>query len=46
MDRTFEVKRFLSEAHIHLPFLLRTAAAPIDLIPGSVEEFTDGAGVE
>ena len=27
-----EVKRFLSEAHQHLPFLLRTAHAPPDLV--------------
>ena len=27
-----EVKRFLSEAHIHLPFLLRHANAPPDLV--------------
>ena len=26
-----EVKRFVAEAHIHLPFLLRIAAAPPDL---------------
>ena len=28
-----EVKRFIMEAYIHLPFLLRIAAAPPDLIP-------------
>ena len=27
-----EVKRFLAESHIHLPFLLRVAAAPPDLV--------------
>ena len=28
-----EVKRFLAEADVHLPFLLRIAAAPADCIP-------------
>ena len=28
-----EVRRFLSEAHMHLPFLLQVAHAPIDQIP-------------
>eukprot|EP00965_Chrysotila_dentata_P180459 5956783-Pleurochrysis_carterae.AAC.1 len=28
-----EVKRFLQEAHLHLPFLLRVAAAPPDMCP-------------
>ena len=27
-----EVKRFLIEAHTHVPFLLRVAAAPPDLV--------------
>ena len=27
-----EVKRFLEEAHVHLPFLLRLAAAPADVV--------------
>lgn len=40
-----EVKRFLAEAQVHLPFLLRTAAAPIDLLPNSVEDFVDEDGV-
>ena len=26
-----EVKRFLAEAHIHVPFLLRVVAAPPDM---------------
>ena len=34
-----EVKRFLTEAHVYLPFLLQLAAAPIDLVPDSVQEF-------
>ena len=37
-----EVKRFLKEAHIHLPFLLRVANAPPDLIGGMVDAPTDG----
>ena len=28
-----EVKRFIANAHLHLPFLLQVAAAPIDCIP-------------
>ena len=27
-----EVKRFISQAHLHLPFLLRLASAPPDLV--------------
>ena len=34
-----EVKRFLAEAHIHLPFLLRVAHAPVELVPDSVQQF-------
>ena len=41
-----EVKRFLVEAHIHLPFLLRLAAAPLDLVPDSVQEFMNDDGTE
>ena len=40
-----EVKRFLIEADTHLPFLLRLASAPIDLVPGTVQEMMQG-GVE
>ena len=28
-----EVKRFVAEAHLHLPFMLQLAAAPIDTVP-------------
>ena len=28
-----EVKRFISQAHIHIPFLLQLAAAPADCVP-------------
>ena len=28
-----EVKRFIAEAHLHLPFLLQIAAAPADCVP-------------
>ena len=31
-----EVKKFLAEAHIHLPVLLRAANAPPDLLPEAV----------
>ena len=41
-----EVKRFLVEAHIHLPFLLRLAHAPIELVPGSVQAFMNENGEE
>ena len=37
-----EVKRFLDESHIHLPFLLRVAAAPPDMIE-EMEEMLNGA---
>ena len=37
-----EVKKFLVEAHIHLPFLLRLASAPPDIIP----EFAASLNVE
>ena len=36
-----EVKRFLSEAHMHIPFLLRLASAPVECHDGAVAE-TDG----
>ena len=32
-----EVKRFLDEADLHLPFLLRVASAPVDCIPEMAE---------
>ena len=41
-----EVKRFLSEAHVHVPFLLQLAAAPIELIPDSVQQFMNDANEE
>ena len=41
-----EVKRFLLEAHIHLPFLLRLSAAPIDRVPSSRDAMVDEDGVE
>ena len=28
-----EVKRFIAEAHLHVPVLLQLAAAPIDSVP-------------
>jgi hypothetical protein len=37
-----EVKRFLEEAHIHLPFLLRVAAAPPDVIGEMANAPTNG----
>lgn len=37
-----EVKRFIAEAHIHLPFLLRVAAAPPDLTE-DMDDTTNGA---
>ena len=40
-----EVKRFLSEAHKHLPFLLQVAAAPADCIPEMVD-IQNAAGEE
>ena len=41
-----EVKRFCDEAHLHLPFLLRLANAPIDMVPDSVQEFVNDNGDE
>ena len=41
-----EVKRFLVEAHIHLPFLLQLASAPLDLVPDSVQKYMNAAGEE
>ena len=38
-----EVKRFLREAHIHLPFLLRLANAPPELAGDFANIETDGA---
>ena len=38
-----EVKRFIDEAHLHLPFLLQVAAAPADCIP-EMEQFTNDDG--
>ena len=32
-----EVKRFLAQADIHLPFLLRVAAAPVDSVPETAD---------
>ena len=32
-----EVKRFLAQADIHLPFLLRIAAAPVDSVPETAD---------
>ena len=40
-----EVKRFLVNAHLHLPFLLQVASAPIDSIP-ELAQFVNGAGEE
>ena len=37
-----EVKRFLQEAHIHLPFLLQLAAAPPEVCEAAAEN-QDGA---
>ena len=36
-----EVKRFLAEAHIHIPFLLRVASAPPD-VAKEMGEFMNG----
>ena len=41
-----EVKHFLCEAHLHVPFLLRLAAAPLDLVPDSVQQFMNADGQE
>jgi hypothetical protein len=37
-----EVRRFLTEAHLHLPFLLRLAAAPMEVLPESVQHGESG----
>ena len=37
-----EVRRFLTEAHKHLPFLLRLANAPMEVIPESVQHGEQG----
>ena len=39
-----EVKRFLQEAHIHLPFLLRMANAPADLVNEVANATTSDGG--
>eukprot|EP00965_Chrysotila_dentata_P205210 6182821-Pleurochrysis_carterae.AAC.3 len=36
-----EVKRFLQQAHLHLPFLLRLAAAPPDMCPDMQQLFNE-----
>lgn len=41
-----EVKRFLEESHIHLPFLLQLAAAPADILDDLASGFTNAAGEE
>jgi hypothetical protein len=41
-----EVKRFLEESHIHLPFLLQLAAAPADILDELASGFTNAAGEE
>ena len=38
-----EIKRFLAEAHLHLPFILRIAAAPVDCVPETAEWRNDKA---
>ena len=38
-----EVKKFLAEAHLHLPFLLRVAFAPAELVPEVVAGVVVGA---
>ena len=40
-----EVKKFLAEAHVHLPFLLRVAASPIDVDADSTPAEAEGAGM-
>ena len=35
-----EVKRFLSEAHVHLPFLLQVAAAPPEVCDAVADAMT------
>lgn len=37
-----EVKRFLAEAHVHLPFLLRVASAPVDVVHAAASAEDDG----
>ena len=37
-----EVRRFLTEAHKHLPFLLRLANAPMEVLPESVQHGESG----
>ena len=39
-----EVKKFLAESHVHLPFLLCVASAPIDVLEGDPAE-KDGSGI-
>ena len=41
-----EVKRFMEEAHLHLPFLLRLAASPADCIPEMAEMANDDGDQE
>ena len=36
-----EVKRFIEQSHLHLPFLLHLAAAPIDYIPEMADAVND-----
>ena len=40
-----EVKRFLQQAHKHVPFLLQLATAPVDSVP-ELEEFRNEMGQE
>ena len=40
-----EVKRFISEAHLHIPILLQLATAPIDSIP-ELEAIRNAKGQE
>ena len=37
-----EVKRFLKEAHQHLPFLLRLGAAPAEAVDAALAEHVNG----
>ena len=41
-----EVKRFLSEGHKHLPFLLRLAAAPPEVVNENDEQDEEREGVD
>ena len=41
-----EVKRFLAEAHIHVPFLLRVAAAPAEMTPDMAAMANDKGELE